>query len=80
MDHHLRTARFDGIHAAVVVPVLRYLARRAQPDVVEDLHVEVLVTLWRRIDAVPEGGEIPWAIGVARRVLANHRQIGRAHV
>ena len=79
MDHHLRTARFDGIHAAVAVPVLRYLARRAQPDVVEDLHVEVLVTLWRRIDAVPEGGEIPWAIGVARRVLANHRRAnGRA--
>ena len=72
-------ARFEAVHAQVAEPVLRYLSRRAQPEAVEDLHVEVLVTLWRRIDAVPEGGEIPWAIGVARRVLANHRRAnGRA--
>ena len=59
--------------------MLRYLSRRAQPEAVDDLYVEVLFTLWRRIDAVPDGGEIPWAIGVARRVLANHRRAnGRA--
>jgi len=79
MDHQVRTARFDATHSAVAVPVLRYLSRRAQPGAVDDLYVEVLFTLWRRIDAVPDGGEIPWAIGVARRVLANHRRAnGRA--
>jgi len=31
---------------------------------------------WRRRDAVPEGCELPWLYGVARRIVANQRRSG----
>lgn len=68
--------RFDAIVSIVHEPLLRYLARRAQHDAVDDLYVEVLTVLWRRMAAVPVGAEVPWALAVARRTLANQR---RAH-
>ena len=68
--------RFEAVYVLVREPLVRYLARRCAVDAVEDLFVEVLTVLWRRIETVPIGGEVPWALGVARRTIANHR---RAH-
>jgi RNA polymerase sigma-70 factor (ECF subfamily) len=68
--------RFDEVYALVREPLYRYLARRAAADAVDDLFTEVLIVLWRRVSAVPDGGEVPWTYAVARRTLANHR---RAH-
>ncbi len=66
--------RFERCYALARDPLARYLARRAAPDVVEDLFAEVLTVAWRRVRDIPEGGELPWLYGVARRVLANHRR------
>lgn len=63
--------RFDGVAREVIEPVRRYLARRTDPATADDVLSEVLVALWRRIDSVPDGSEIPWAIGVARLQLQN---------
>jgi RNA polymerase sigma-70 factor (ECF subfamily) len=68
--------RFEVIYARVRDPLHRYLSRRASADSVDDLFTEVLIVLWRRLDVVPEGGEIPWTLAVGRRTLSNHR---RAH-
>lgn len=66
--------RFERLYAVARDPLARYLARRAAPDHVEDLFAEVMLVAWRRIADLPEGDEVPWLYGTARRVLANHRR------
>lgn len=68
-----RPQRFEALAAAVGEPLQRYLRRRCAPDDVDDVLAEVLLVLWRRIDDVP-AESLPWAYGVARRVLANTRR------
>jgi RNA polymerase sigma-70 factor (ECF subfamily) len=68
------TARFELLYPLARDPLVLYLARRAAPDAVEDLFAEVMTIAWRRIRDIPDGDELPWLYGVARRVLANHRR------
>lgn len=55
-------------------PLQRYLRRRAFPADAEDALSEVMVTIWRRLDDAPAVGVLPWAYGIARRILANQRR------
>lgn len=64
-------ARFEALLDSVIEPVRRFLARRVDAVTADDVLGEVMVVLWRRSDEVPPGEEIPWAVGVARRQLAN---------
>lgn len=64
---------------AYAAGVRRYLYRRltgaADPSATADeLTADVFVITWRRREDVPEGAELPWLYGVARRVLANYRR------
>lgn len=59
-------ASFSALHA--------YVRRRAAASAADDIVAEVLTTAWRRLDDLPDGMELPWLYGVARRVLANHRR------
>jgi RNA polymerase sigma-70 factor (ECF subfamily) len=67
-------ARFEAVAAEVWEPLQRYLRRRADHATAEDVLGDVLLVMWRRRDAVPEGAELPWAYGVARGCLANARR------
>lgn len=67
-------ARFEAVYARVRDPIGRYLARRVEPDALDDCFAEVLTVLWRRLAEVPPDLELAWCYGVARRVLANHRR------
>ena len=60
--------------AEVYEPLQRYLRRRTAAADVDDVFVDVLTVIWRRLDDVPAGRELPWSYGVARRCLANHRR------
>lgn len=71
-----RRAAYEGLMAEVYEPLQRYLRRRCPADDVDDVFVDALTALWRRVDDVPAGRELPWAYGVARRCLANHRRGG----
>jgi len=54
-----------------------YFARRViSTDDAADLTSEVLLTMWRKVDAMPSGPAEArmWAFGIARNVLANHRR------
>lgn len=79
-------ARFQALAQVVVEPLYRYLVRRAEVDVVDDVLSETLLVLWRRLDDVPGLGAgpavdpddvLPWCYGVARGCLANARRADR---
>lgn len=65
-----RRGQFEQLVAAIADPVSRYLRRRTDDATADDVLSETLVVLWRRFDDVREPA-IAWAIGIARRQLAN---------
>jgi len=71
---------FRRLYVAHVELVHRYVAnrRRGAPDV-GDIVAEVFAVAWRRRDDLPddEGRRRAWLLGVARRVLADHRRSDR---
>ena len=69
-----RRDRFAEIFRLVFEPLQAYVLRRGGGSDTDDIVAEVLTVLWRRLDAVPTGSELPWALGVARRCLSNHRR------
>lgn len=73
VDDH-RRRRFEALAALVWEPVQRYLRRRCPHDMAEDVLSEVLLVLWRRLDDVPAGAELPWAYAIAGGCLANARR------
>jgi RNA polymerase sigma factor (sigma-70 family) len=56
-DHHHR------VHA--------YALRRTDPASAQDVVSETFLTAWRRRDELPDDA-LPWLLGVARLMLANH--------
>jgi len=56
--------------------VRSYVLRRSVGVVVDDVVADTFLVLWRRLDEVPEEVR-PWLLGVARRVLADHRRATR---
>lgn len=69
-----RASRFSAVATEVWEPLHRYLRRRADANDVDDVAAETLMVMWRRLDDVPEGAELPWCYAIARRCLANHRR------
>ena len=76
-------ARFERLAQVVAGSLHRYLLRRADAGLAEDVLSETMLVLWRRIDdvpglgtgSVPDPGEVlPWCYGVARGCLANARR------
>lgn len=65
---------FDWVYATYYEDVLRYCLCRASREDGLDAAAETFLVAWRRRTDVPEGHELPWLYGVARRVLANQRR------
>lgn len=74
MSSPARRQRFEDIADEVFQPLQRYLRRRASTSDAEDALSEVMLTIWRRLEEVPENGALPWSYGIARRTLANQRR------
>lgn len=73
-----RPARFEEIYRVYADRVHAYARRRTNASAADDVVAEVFLTVWRRLDRVPED-PLPWLLGAARRVLANRRRSeGRA--
>jgi RNA polymerase sigma-70 factor, ECF subfamily len=63
-------ARFTQLYARFYNPIRAYCNRRVVSDVVDDVAAETFLTMWRRIDEVPEGDAVlPWLYGVAYRSI-----------
>ena len=66
--------RFEALYEEHAGAVRTYLRRRgADAGGADDLVAEVFLVVWRRLEDVP-ADPLPWLLGVARRVLANHRR------
>lgn len=69
-----RRERFVEIFHLSFETLQAYVLRRGGGSDTDDIVAEVLMVLWRRLETVPTGFELPWALGVARRCLSNHRR------
>jgi RNA polymerase sigma-70 factor (ECF subfamily) len=73
-----RERLFRALTERVLEPVRRYLARRTDAATADDVLNETLLVCWRRLDEVPAAdGAVPWAIVVARNLLANAQRAER---
>jgi RNA polymerase sigma-70 factor (ECF subfamily) len=71
MDEKRR--RFERLWEEHHDAVLAYARRRTSPGHADDVVDEVFLVVWRRLPEVPPDA-LPWVLGVARRVIANHRR------
>jgi RNA polymerase sigma factor (sigma-70 family) len=62
---------FDEFFARYHWAVRAYVLRRAPGVIADDVISEAFVVAWRRFDEIGSD-PLPWLLGVARRVLANH--------
>ncbi len=70
-------ARFELLVRMVGEPLRQYVARRADAEIAQDVVADTFLVIWRRLDDVPEGGELPWCYVVARNCLANAERSAR---
>lgn len=69
--------RFQRLFEAHGEQVLLYFRRRTDAEAARDGAADTFLVAWRRIDEVPDGNELPWLYGVARRVLSQQRRASR---
>lgn len=72
--------RFEELATEVYEPLQRYVRRRVSAGSVDDVVSEAMTTLWKRLDDIPSHAVLPWAYGVARRHISNHRRGVRRHL
>jgi RNA polymerase sigma-70 factor (ECF subfamily) len=73
MDSAAASARFEQLFRVHYGSVLSYALRRAPSSVADDAVAETFLIAWNRLESIPRE-ELPWLLGVARRVLANQRR------
>jgi RNA polymerase sigma-70 factor, ECF subfamily len=74
MDSEAASARFEQLFRDHYGRVLSYAKRRMPSSVADDVVAETFLIAWRRLEAIPRD-ELPWLLGVARRVRANQRRL-----
>jgi RNA polymerase sigma-70 factor, ECF subfamily len=62
---------FEQLYALHASAVRGYAMRRCDPETADDIVADVFLIAWRRRNELPED-PLPWLLGTARRVLANH--------
>lgn len=71
-----RRLRLESLFVEHAAAVRAYVLRRSDPVDAEDVVMEVFVIACRRLEDMPPE-PLPWLLGCARRVLANHRRGAR---
>ena len=62
---------FEALYALHAGAVRGYAMRRCDPKTADDVVADVFLVAWRRRAELPEE-PLPWLLGIARHVLANH--------
>jgi RNA polymerase sigma-70 factor (ECF subfamily) len=68
-----RRLRFEAMYLEQCGTVRRFVHRRIDPAVADDVVAEAFLVAWRRYDDAPPD-KLPWLLGIARGVLANQRR------
>lgn len=69
--------KFLGLYEAHHRRIYAYLKRRTDLNSAQECAADTFLVAWRRISDIPEGKELQWLYGVARRVLSNRRRASR---
>jgi RNA polymerase sigma factor (sigma-70 family) len=62
---------FEELYARFAGAVRGYAMRRCDPETADDIVADVFLVAWRRREELPKE-PLPWLLGTARHVLANH--------
>jgi RNA polymerase sigma-70 factor (ECF subfamily) len=62
---------FEALYTRYAGAVRGYAMRRCDPETADDVVADVFLVAWRRRDELP-AEPLPWLLGTARHVLANH--------
>jgi RNA polymerase sigma factor (sigma-70 family) len=62
---------FEALYALHASAVRGYAMRRCDPETADDVVADVFLVAWRRRAELP-ADPLPWLLGIARRVVANH--------
>jgi RNA polymerase sigma-70 factor (ECF subfamily) len=73
MDSEAASARFEQLFRNHYSRVLSYAKRRMPSSAADDVVAETFLIAWKRLESIPRD-ELPWLLGVARRVHANQRR------
>ncbi len=66
--------QFNALFRAHMPEVSRFLARRVELEVAEELAAELFSIAWGKRGSIPQGYELPWLYKTARYLIANHRK------
>jgi RNA polymerase sigma-70 factor (ECF subfamily) len=66
-----KSIAFERMFREHYAAVYRYVMRRVEEPAVQDLVADTFLIAWRRQGEI-SGHPLPWLLGVARRVCANH--------
>jgi RNA polymerase sigma-70 factor, ECF subfamily len=68
--------RFRALFEACYPKVVRFAARRTDPDSAPDIAAETFLVAWRRFGEMPEDADwtLAWLYRIAHHVLANERR------
>jgi RNA polymerase sigma-70 factor (ECF subfamily) len=69
----LDRSKFESLYETNFDAVLAYALSRSDADTAKDVTADTFLVAWRRLPDVPDDAR-PWLIGVARKVLADHRR------
>jgi len=71
----MRRNRWD-VYELHVATITRFVARRVEPDAVDDVVAETFAIAWRRLPRGVKAPDwvLPWLYGVAKRVIHNHHR------
>lgn len=74
-------ARYRAVFERHHERVYAYFRRRIDAETARDCTAETFVVAWRKVDDIPNGGELRWLYIVARNVLRNaYRTRRRSHL
>jgi RNA polymerase sigma-70 factor (ECF subfamily) len=79
-DHEMTDDRayFEALYREHYPAVLRFVARRTDPQSARDITAETFLAAWRRLDSVPRTKELAWLYTTARNMLIHeHRARAR---
>ncbi|MBA3373248.1 MAG: sigma-70 family RNA polymerase sigma factor [Euzebyaceae bacterium] len=70
---------FRSLYEAVYADLLRFVQRRAAPDLADDVVADAFLVVWRRLDELPREHEDAraWVFGITRNMLLNERRGGQ---